>query len=210
MRITMLPLAFYPCKSYFDLIDSVDHCVFIPDGKYAAQSINRTRLPDDSWLTLPVVKAGGNLVPLNEINIWWGDNGKWHSDMIKKIVGMYDSIYLNTNDVFVQMNKLPEYGNNLSYTLHETILGVIKYLNISTSTSLATDYSNSSIHGQKRAIQVCKIIGANEFIQPEWSKRYFDPIAFNRQGIKLGFYKSNFQEDINTSILDNCFNWLIE
>lgn len=207
MRITMLPLAFYPSKAYFNLVDSVDHCVFVADGKYAARRVNRTRLADNSWLTLPVASPGRNQVPFHEATIWWDDDGKWHDDMMTRIAVLYDSEYLESNDVFKDMKKLPEYGSNLCHTLREMTRGVMKYMNIQTRTSLASELSSAALCGQRRAIQVCKSLGATEFLQPEWAKRFFDRVAFRRQGITLSFYEADSEEEMDVSILDTCFGW---
>jgi hypothetical protein len=213
MLITMLPLAFYPSKAYFHLVESVDHCVFVSDGKYAARRVNRTKLPDDSWLTLPVAKPRRNQLPFDEAAIWWGENDDLHNSMIHQILDLYEanspseSLSIYKNEVFMQIKKLPTYGNNLCHTLCQTTRGVMKYLNIQTRTSLASDIVPDILCGQRRAIKICKEIGADEFLQPEWTTRFFDRIAFQRQGIKLDFFEAADPEDLDISVLDSCLSW---
>ncbi len=206
MRIAMLPLAFYPSKAYFNLVKSVDRCVFITDGKYAARRANRTQLAGGVYLTLPISKPGKNSITFDKISIWQ-NSGDWHKDMIEKIVRLYGSEFLDSNDIFRQIKKLPEYGDNLCSTLHELSHGVLKYMNIHTSTSVANEFAPSTLCGQDRAIQICKAVDATEFVQPTWSKRFFDQVAFKRQGIKLSFFKPISEDDLKISILDTCLGW---
>lgn len=202
----MLPLAFYPSQAYFNLVDSVDYCVFINDGMYASRRVSRTRLMDGLWLTLPTIHPGGNHVPLYEIGIWW-DDGEWHQNMMTRLTDLYEYQFIDSNDVFKQIKKLPEYGNNLCHTLYKTTQGVMNYMHIYTKTALASDLASAAVDGQKRAIQVCKALKADEFVQPEWAKRFFDPVAFRRQGIRLSFFEVEREEEMQNSILDSCFDW---
>ncbi|MHA4899861.1 hypothetical protein, partial [Enterococcus faecium] len=85
----------------------VDHCVFVADGMYAARRVNSTRLGDESIITLPVSKPGRNRVPFGEIKIWWDESGEWHYNMMSRVTDLYDSEYLESNDVYKEMKNLP-------------------------------------------------------------------------------------------------------
>lgn len=206
MRITILPLGLYANKAYYKLIEDVDHCVLITDGYYAKRRVNRAMLPDGKWITIPVCKDKRQRVSLAHAKIWWAKD-EWHRDMVQRVGCIYGSEYLESNDVYKDIKSLPEFGGELLYTLKRTTLGVLKYLNIHTPLSNAIDHSGNNFDGQTRAIRVCKALEATEYVQPNWTTRFFDPVAFARHGIDLKFYEPEARDDLEESILDSCFTW---
>lgn len=206
MRITILPLGLYANKAYYKLIEDVDHCVFITDGYYAKRRMNRTKLPDGKWMTLPVCKGKRERVPLAHAKIWW-EKGEWHRDMVNRVEAIYGSEYLESNNVYRAIRNLRAFGDNLSFTLRHTTLGVLKYLNIHTPVSDAIDHYGNQCDGQTRAIRICKDLEATEYVQPNWTNRFFDQVAFDRQSINLKFYEPEARDDLEESILDSCFTW---
>ena len=209
MRITVLPPAFFPAKRYFDLIKHVDRVVFCTEGRYAKRRLNRTRLRDGGWLTVPVCKPSRHLAParLEDVKMWRLDaRDGWHPRMMDRIAGLYRSEYLVTNGVYRSLVELPQHGNGLCDSLLRTLVDTLRYLNVSTWLSRSQELRlPADLSTQQRAIRTAQGFGATEFVQPAWSRRLFDPVAFDRMGIRLTFFDSPDPGDV--SILDHCFTW---
>lgn len=203
MRVTILPLMFFPDKAYFNLIREVDHVVFDTEGVYTKGTVNRTKLADDRWLTLPIHKPGKPGQPVQNIRVWWGDR-EWHGRMVQRLADVYGSEYLESNQVFQHIVNLNEGDEFLARTLYRSVKAVMDYFNINTPTSPITSWGAKGLHGQRRAIRVCRVMGADEFVQPGWNRRYYDPVAFDRMGVRLNVSED---EEFGLSVLDDCFTW---
>jgi hypothetical protein len=200
MKIAIQQPYFYPYIGYFNLISSVDVFVFFNDVQYIRRGwINRNRLDESFYLTVPVCKAPRNY-NINQIKINYEFD--WHYKHCRSIETKYGKKCLN-NPIYLFYKNIPKY-NFLVDLLKDSIKNVCDYLKIKTkfidSESLCIP---ENIKNKNRIIEICTKLSANSYYNLPGGFNLYSEKEFKNKNIDLKFIEQNKIKNF-MSILDVC------
>ncbi|KAB2953769.1 WbqC family protein [Heliorestis acidaminivorans] len=193
MKVAIMQPYFFPYIGYWQLLNAVDKYVIYDDVNYIKGGwINRNKIllnRKAELINLQTYKASPNK-RINEIETLGND--VYNNKLLKKI----ESAYIKSpffEDVFPIIIKIINQNErNLSKYLTFSIREVCKYLNIDTQIMLSSDISkNNALRSQKRVIEICKLLKAEQYINPIGGIELYSKQDFALQGIQLNFLKSN-------------------
>lgn len=177
MKCAIMQPTYIPWLGYFDLIDQVDHFIFLDDVKLEKGSWHvRNRIKTgqgELMLTLPIRKTKSSLEMLileAEIN----QQEKWKPKHLKSIQQSYQKTAF-FKEVFPFFEALLESGPD---TLSEFNIAIIK--GISDRIGIRTQFHQSSRmrtrEGVKEArlIDLCLELGCAEYVSPPGSSAYIN------------------------------------
>lgn len=218
MKIAIIQPSFIPWKGFFDIISNVDIFVHLDDAQYTSHDWrNRNYITGKNGiqlLTVPIKKYKFGSI-INEMII--ADEISWRTNHLKTIQRNYSKTpyYANyenlINDIFTfdsvslsafNINAIEKISNELGYST--------KFLKS----------SDLKIHGFKdqKLIEICKLLGANEYISGPAALNYIQPDLWEKANIKLKFMNYDYpvypqrcdQFSHNVSIIDLLFNLGVE
>jgi hypothetical protein len=91
---------------------------------------------------------------------------------------------------------------------------VCALLGISTPTSLSSELGITGLHKTDLLVEICRRLGADEYVSGPSARGYIEPEKFDRAGIKLSYFEYSYPEYAQlsrafthrVSILDMIFN----
>jgi len=182
---------FFPYIGYWQLINMVDKHVIFDDVYYIKKGwINRNRIlmnGKETTINIQIQKASQNKL-INETNLVF--EPEYTQKLLKTIKHCYTkSPYFD--DVFPLLeNILSQSETNLAKYLHYLISKICEYLNIKTDIITSSSLcNNKNLKGQDKIIDICKIVGADEYINPIGGRELYSFTEFRKNGIKLSFLK---------------------
>lgn len=192
MKIGIMQPYFFPYIGYWQLINAVDKFVIFDDVNFIKKGwINRNNIllnGNAHLFTLPLCKASQNKL-INEICV--NNDEVMKLNLLKTMELCYRKApyFQDVIKILEDIILYPE--NNLSLFLKYQIATVCDYLNIQTEiiTSSSLD-NNKSLHAQDKIIDICKLEGANHYINPIGGVDLYDRAVFENNNIKLNFINS--------------------
>jgi len=191
MRAVILQPGYLPWIGFFDLFASCDIFVFLDHVQYDKRSWrNRNRIKTNSetgwqYLTVPVITKGKYHQSITETKI---DNSKnWAEKHLKAIELTYKRA-----DYFDKYFPLLE--GILSRGWDKLIDLDIELINfILNEFDIETKYISSStlITSEKKIdllVEICKLIGADEYLNGDTGVKYLKSENFEKEGIKLLYH----------------------
>jgi hypothetical protein len=185
-RVAILQSNYVPWKGYFDLIGSVDEFVLYDDVQYTKNDWrNRNRIKTAQgvqWLTIPVRIGGrfGQRVRDAEIaETGWGRK-HWRTlsqsyaraPHFERAREAFEDLYMNTSET------------SLSLVNRQLLERACTLLDIQTRISWSHEYSTSE--GRiERLVDLCRQLGADEYLTGPAARSYLDVEAFEREGIRV-------------------------
>lgn len=215
-KVAILQSNYIPWKGVFDLINMVDTFVFLEDVQYTEHDWrNRNKIlvgNEAKWLTVPVKNSGRRGQKIYEVEI---NNNNW----AKKHYNAFNINYSKSNS-FKDFKWILEeiYIKNKWISLSE--LNIFSTKLIANTLGIKTEFLNSKdipTLGKKddKIIEICKLIGGDEYISGKAAKSYINPAKFSKNNILLDYidysypkysqYKGEFVTH-NVSVLDLIFN----
>jgi hypothetical protein len=92
-------------------------------------------------------------------------------------------------------NILNQDEKNLARYLEYSIQKICKYLSIDTELVVSSSVSkNNALKGQDKVIEICKVLGADEYYNAIGGQKLYSCIDFDTQNIKLKFLKTGTVE----------------
>lgn len=187
-RIGILQPYFLPYIGYFQLINNVDLLVLADDYEYSKGGwINRNRLVINkkiTHITLPL-ESGSDSLTIRERQI---SKGFQPLSAVSKISNSYarsankDVTNRLVREIFLQSER-----NLFKYVLN-SIVQVCNYLKINTQiVPLSTLGISKLARRQERVIEICKNLGASQYLNPEGGKELYDAKTFHKFGLELQF-----------------------
>jgi hypothetical protein len=166
--------SYIPWLGFFDLIKRCNVFVIYNDVKYTKndwRNRNKIKTPQGiQWLTIPI-------------------NQKETHKNINDVVFKYD---FDNHIKALEMNyKRAKYFDEIYAMLIKTYFcgcaPFLLYYNMSIIHSIiySSDIGFENHHKTERLVQICKSLGAAEYISPNGSYAYLDQCAFANAGIKL-------------------------
>jgi hypothetical protein len=206
---------FFPYIGYYQLMNEVDTFVLTDSYEFSKGGwINRNRISSQNqirYLTLPLQassdyspigekRISSDFVPHNSLNLVIEAYRK--RPYFSEVVPLIDSVLC-----------YPE--RNLFYFLLNSIENVIQSLGIETNLILTSQFDlNPNLSGQGKIIEICREIGASQYVNLPGGKSIYRKETFHELGVDLKFLNVNdFRYDQGTegftpnlSILDVLFN----
>lgn len=192
MTIAVMQPYFFPYLGYYQLVNAVDKFVFFDDVNFINKGwINRNQVLQQNAamrFTLPLVNASQNR-KINEIEI--ADFNRWRKDFLKTIGYNYKKASFFT----FTFDWLNEFLFAKEYT-HVGELAADSIQKLATLLELKTTFAYSSqleykrgdtIDGQEKILDICRITGAQKYINPRNGIDLYNPKIFLEHQIELRF-----------------------
>lgn len=196
---------FYPYLGYFKLINSVDKFVFFNDVQYIRRGwINRNRISNKFYLTVPVVKSNQKSL-IKDIKINYSK--KWHYKHCRTIETRYGKGCLD-HPIYLFYKNIPNYVF-LVDLLKNSIKNVCQFLNIKTEFVDSEIFNiGENIKNKSRLIAICKKIKADNYFNLSGGKSLYSSDFFNKENIGINFIENDFNNYM--SIFDLCLGEKLE
>jgi hypothetical protein len=210
MKLGIMQPYFFPYIGYFQLINAVDKYVIYDDVNWINRGwINRNRLllnGKDFMFNIIVLGASQNKL-INEITVEANQ-----SKLLKTIETAYKKAPFYVT-VFPLIKSIIDFENkNLARYLGDSLIQIANYLDMTTEFIYSSDIKGkkSSLKGQDKILDICKVLGATEYSNAIGGQELYDKVEFEQNGIKLSFLKTHpieykqFKNEFvpNLSILD--------
>ena len=177
---------------YFDLIDKSDVFVFLDDVQFGSRSWqqrNKIKTPQGwIWLTVPVSRALGSRIKINEAKV---DNGSnWEKKHLESIRYNYGKapFFKKYMDFLEEIyNRDWEYLADVNITL---IKGITAILGLEAKFIRSSELGVEGVKTE-HLINISKKVGANEYISGPAAKDYIEADKFKEAGISLGWHEFN-------------------
>lgn len=191
MRVAIMQPYFLPYIGYWQLIHAVDKFVILDDVNYINRGwINRNRIlvnGSPTWLTIPLSAASQNKLIL-ELSVLPNDG--WKEKMRAKAEHAYGKA-VNFHFTKAFLNQiLDEAEGNLSDFLTKSIIKICALFGLTTEIIPSSGiFEKGELHGQDRIIDICKKMGACEYLNPIGGLDLYSPKDFANSGIDLKFLR---------------------
>lgn len=183
---------FMPYLGYFQLINAVDHFVYLDDVNFIKRGwINRNYLLKDGHrelFSIPLKKLSQNkFISQIEVN----DDG-WQDKLLKKIHHFYSKA-----PHYAQVAPLLEtIVNSKSKTIADlaitSIEKTLEYLDLARETSRSSELAvPGGLKGKDRLVAICSALGADRYINSIGGQELYSPDDFSRHGIVLQFLSAD-------------------
>lgn len=193
MRLGIMQPYFFPYIGYFQLIAAVDQFIIYDDVQWIKGGwINRNRILLDGqphYVTLPVnkISIADNI---NE-RFFSKDFDKQKTKILRRIESAYRKAPYFKETIPVVESCLAGEQLKVSDFIVSTLLTVCDYLEIRTPFTLSSELEkDNSFRGQDQIIEINKIMGATEYVNPIGGVDLYDHSAFAKAGLFLKFLKS--------------------
>lgn len=195
MKLGIMQPYFFPYIGYWQLIHEVDIYVIYDDVNFINRGwINRNNIlinNNAKLINLQLQKVSQNKL-INEIEIF--DKDSHNKKLLKTIESAYKKApYFDYAFPLIE-TIIKQSENNLGKFLTYSIKEICNYLGIETKLILSSQINkNTNLRGQNKIIDICKILGANEYINAIGGKSLYSIDEFSLNGIQLKFLRT---EDI--------------
>jgi len=188
MRIAVLQPGYLPWLGFFDQELSVDLFVLYDDVQFDRRgwrNRNRIKTPNGpAWITVPVLQKGKYEQIIRDVKI---DNERpWK----KKHLGSIETFYRKAPYFDKLFPEIEEIILRDREYLWELDLALIQWLNcvigIDTDIKLASELDVSG-RKSERLLEICKVLGADEYYSGAAARHYLDIDLFTDAGIDVYF-----------------------
>jgi len=193
MKLAVMQPYFFPYLGYFHLLDSVDFFIVLEDVKYPKSSwINRNRIlvnGQPNWITVPVLTSDGLIAGAQ-----YNPAENFFPRLHKKLA----LAYANSPHLSSVLTFLQEWEDSAERGLAEVNMrlarkiGKLMGMNIPQSINSSELELASDLQGQDRILEICRIMGADTYVNLPGGRALYDQKAFSQTGTQLMFIKSSF------------------
>lgn len=183
---------FFPYIGYWQLINAVDKYVIYDDVNFIKRGwINRNKIlmnGESKLINIQMRKVSQNKL-INEIEVLGNFIYK------KKLLKTLEICYKKTpyyKDVFPVIESILTLNEkNLARYLEFSIRRVSEYLSIDTEFIVSSMITkNNNLRGQEKIIEICKVLGADEYINSIGGQNLYSSSDFVTKGIRLKFLQT--------------------
>jgi hypothetical protein len=151
--------------------------------------LSRNRFKNDQgtlWMTVPVWKKGLGLQRIDEVRIC--HEGRWAKKHLESLKSAYKKApYFRDHLEFVEEMFSPSIERLLDLNM-EIIRYLMGQLHMETKLVLLSGLSIEA-RGDQRLIEICKKLGASQFLAQHATKKYLKEGLFEEAGIALKYFK---------------------
>jgi len=189
MKLGIMQPYFFPYIGYWQLINAVEKYVICDDVNFIKGGwVNRNRIlinGESKFINLRMHNASQNKL-INQIEVL--GNSVYNRKLLKTLEIYYKKAphYKDVFPIIESIIKLDE--KNLARYLELSIRRICEYLSISTDFIISSTITkNKDLRCQDKVIEICKILGADEYINAIGGQALYSPLDFAAQGIQLKF-----------------------
>jgi len=211
MKISINQPAFLPWANYFKRISEVDMFVLLDDVQYEKNSnINRNKIQNiitkkDLYLTIPVkkksLKSSENLI-MNSLIDYRSNWKKKHLNSLNQILGKQNNYHIIENLIY---NIYSYKSENLFDFLSNQLSILLNFLEIKTKIVKSSELQ-TKLNKELKIIEICKKIGADEYVSGPHGINYLNKSMFDKNNIKLQYYDN---KNINNFFDERIINYSI-
>ena len=203
MKLGIMQPYFLPYLGYWQLIHSTDKFVIYDNVQYTKKGwFNRNRFlrnGKDELFTIPLKKDNDYL---NVVDRKISENFDR-----KNLIAQFQNAYAKAPYVKTVMPVLADIINfnnsNLFEYIYNSVITISNYLGIDTEIIISSNINcNHNLKGSNRVLEICKAMGANQYINAIGGMELYDREEFLQNGITLNFIKMN---DIKYKQFENDF-----
>lgn len=190
MKLGIMQPYFFPYIGYWQLIKAVDKYVVYDDVNYIKGGwINRNSFLINGQKKLFTIQLNGasSYKNINEIEI------KDDFSSFRKMLQINYGRAPFFKDCFQLIENILSYENkNLGMLLFNSIKLVSEYLDFDTDILLSAEIEkDNNLKGKEKVLQICKLLGADEYYNAVGGQELYDKSDFFNNGIKLSFVETN-------------------
>jgi hypothetical protein len=215
MRVAIMQPYFLPYIGYFQLMSAVDVFVIYDEVEFTKKGwINRNRILMNGapeMVSLPMKKDSDYLdIVQRKLS---DDFNEQSAKLLRKVEGCYKKAPFFDETYKVLEEILSYKSTNLFEFLHHSIAIVSREIGLTTRIVVSSEVEGKKpdLTGQDRVLNLCRLIGANEYINPIGGLSLYSKAEFESNGINLMFHRIQafeYQQFNNEfvpylSILDN-------
>lgn len=206
MKAAIMQPYIFPYMGYYQLIQSVDNFYAYDDVSFIKKGwINRNKISVNSkehMFTIPIKNVSQNR-KINEHYVV-DEYDKWRLMFLKTVHSSYSkSKYFD--EVYSIVESTLRSSNNISDICIASLQNVCYYLDINTKIYKSSNISNIMSSKGQRLIDICKIVGADTYINSIGGQVLYSKEQFKNENIDLYFL--NCKNPMNyLSIIDVLMN----
>lgn len=179
----------FPYIGYFQLVNCVDKYVIYDDVNFIKRGwINRNRIlvnKNEHLFTLELLEISC-FKPINVIKV-----GSNQNKLFKTIQRAYSKAPFFDSTIDLVKSLLFFSDDNLAKYLTNSIIEISRYLNIKSEILISSQIKkDNSLHGQDKIINICQLLGGNEYINAIGGQDLYSKSLFETVGISLRFLKT--------------------
>jgi len=192
MKVGIMQPYFFPYIGYWQLINAVDKYVIYDDVNFIKGGwINRNRIlmnGQAKMINLQMHNASPNKL-INEVEVL--GNPIYNKKLLKTIESCYNKAPQYANAFPVIESIITQDKRDLAHYLECVIRQICKYLQIDTEIIVSSTINkNNDLRGQDKVIEICKVLGADEYFNAIGGQDLYSNEDFVAQGIKLSFLRT--------------------
>lgn len=187
MRAAIVQSSYIPWKGYFSLIDLVDHFVLYDDAQYTSRdwrNRNRIRTPQGlQWISIPILAKGRRLQRVRDAVV---SNSGWAERHWRTISQSYGHAawFTETGPLLQPLYEGCAAETSLSAINRRFLEAIAPLLGIPTPMSWSMQYP--LVEGRsERLVDLCRQLGATEYLTGPAARAYLDESLFARAGIRV-------------------------
>lgn len=185
--VSIIQSNYIPWKGYFDIINSSDEFILYDDVQYTKRDWrNRNKLKTskgEQWITLPVIVSGEYDQKIKDTAI---DGSKWMKSHWGMIQANYSKApyFKDYKQIISTIYEEASKNTLLSDVNFIFLTRISEILGIETLISRSMDYQ--LVDGQtERLVELCKTVGADQYISGSAAKDYMDVNLFSNENIEV-------------------------
>lgn len=196
MKLGIMQPYFLPYIGYWQLLNAVDQYVIYDDVNFIKGGwINRNNIlinNEAKLFNIQMQGASSNKL-INEIEV--SKNQVWKKKFLKTIENSYSKAPFYKAVYPVIENIINYDETNLAKYISHSISKVCGYLNIDTKLIISSDINkDNDLKGQDKVIEICKIMGADEYYNSIGGQSLYSYSDFEKHGVKLRYLKTNISK----------------
>lgn len=192
MKVGIMQPYFFPYIGYWQMINAVDKYIVYDDVNFIKGGwINRNRILMNGEAKIINLKMNGASPNKLIKDVEVSDDVVYKKKLLRTIESCYkkapyfSDVYSIIEDIINHDEK------NLARYLEFVIRKVCEYLSIKTELIVSSSINkNNNMKGQEKVIEICKLLGADEYYNAIGGQELYSYEVFETQGINLRFLKT--------------------
>ena len=194
MKLAIMQPYFFPYIGYFQLINAVDKFVFYDDVNFIKGGwINRNRIlvnGEIKFFTVPITGVS-SFKKTKETRIKRDQFFQWKKKMFKTLKQNYGKKKFYLEVIPLIESVLEEDVENIGELAKQSIVEVLKYLEIETNLVWTSEvYNNSDLRREERILDICTKENVRYYYNLIGGISIYDKLEFKRKGVQLNFLQS--------------------
>lgn len=190
---------FFPYLGYFQLINSADQFILFDTPQFIRHGwIERNFVlkpnAEKLYIKVPLKKHQRNTA-INDVLI--NNELNWKEKILAQLISYKKKAPHYYKVINLIKSALEINTNSIVKLNHSVIIEVCNYLEIKTPVKIWSEMGlkiNKVIASDEWALEICKAINANEYINPIGGKEFFDTTKYEKENIKISFLQCEAQE----------------